>query len=80
MCVVLCESVLGVNPFLEAHAISDLTKASSLAIAQIRALAFPEVADFLSGALLTSQNRHPQTASDLWKQLEALAHSQGAGA
>jgi hypothetical protein len=80
MCVVLCESVLGVNPFLEAHSTSDLTKASSLAITQIRALAFPDVADFLAGALLTSEDRRPQTASDLLKQLEPLAQTPGAGA
>ncbi|HEY1304617.1 MAG TPA: serine/threonine-protein kinase [Vicinamibacterales bacterium] len=80
MCVVFCESVLGVNPFLEVHSTSDLPRATSLAVAQIRALAYPEVADYLEAALRTEQNRRPQTAGDLWKQLGAFANQPEAGA
>jgi hypothetical protein len=80
MCVVLCESVLGVNPFLESRSSSDLVKASSLAVAQLRSLLLPELADFLARALVTNQTSRPQTAGELAKQLALLEGQPGAGA
>jgi len=78
MCVVLCESVLGVNPFLNARSSADVAAAASLAIVQVRSLSLPEVADFLSSAFVTNQAERPQTAGALFKQLVVLTGQPGA--